>query len=112
MLQRILKVLAGLGAAFSALFYVLMKQAKDEQKIEHAEARAEKAEQTAETVQEVHEAEKAVVEKLMEEKKEDEKLVEKVHSGDSLESFDAGLDLLRKQAERGSKRNTRSGESG
>ena len=111
MLQKILKILAGLGAAFSAVFYVLMKQSKDEQKVEHAEVRAEKAEQTAETVQEVYKVEKAVAEKLVEEKKEDEILVEKVHSGDSLESFDAGLDLLRRQAERGNQRNSHSGKS-
>ena len=112
MIKKILAALAAIGAFFSALFYVLMKQAKDEQKIQEAELKAESAERRADAQEAARQAENAVHKKIAEQEAEDEKLNQRVHSGDTLDSFNAGLDLLRKQSERGSKRNTRAGGNG
>ena len=95
MIKKILAVLAGIGAFFSAVFYVLFKQAKDEQKQRELVARAEKAENEA-----------AVARKNAELKKEDEELAQKNHSGNKLDNFNAGLDRLRKSSQRGQERNT------
>lgn len=95
MIKKILAVLAGIGAFFSAVFYVLFKQAKDEQKIKETEVRAEKAESEA-----------AVARKNAELKKEDEELAQKSHSGNQLDNFNAGLDRLRKSSQRGQERNS------
>lgn len=112
MLKKILAALAAIGGFLSAIFYVLMKQAKTERKLEEAEARAEQAERIADTQKAAREAESAVAVKKTELEAEDEKLNQRVHSGDTLDSFNAGLDLLRKQSERGDKRNTRAGGNG
>ena len=112
MLKKILAALAAIGAFFSALFYVLMKQAKDEQKIKEAEVKAEKAQSRADVQEAARNAENAVSKKKAELEAEDEKLNQRVHSGDGLDSFNAGIDMLRKQAERGNKRNTRTGGNG
>lgn len=112
MLKKILAALAAIGAFFSALFYVLMRQAKDEQKIKEAEVKAEKAQSRADVQEAARNAENAVSKKKAELEAEDEKLIQRVHSGDTLDGFNAGLDLLRKQSERGSKRNTRAGGNG
>lgn len=112
MIKKILAALAAIGAFFSALFYVLMKQAKDEQKIQEAELKAESAERRADAQDAARQAENTVHKKIAEQEAEDEKLNQRVHSGDTLDSFNAGLDLLRKQSERGSKRNTRAGGNG
>ena len=95
MIKKLLAILAGIGAFFSAVFYVLFKQAKDEQKRDALEARAELAEQAA-----------AIAQKNAELKKEDEELAQKSHSGNQLDNFNAGLDRLRKSSERGKERNT------
>lgn len=87
MLQKILKIFAGLGAAFSAVFYVLMKQAKDEQKIE-----AKENEDLKTNLEAIQAAEEAV----REERKANEELVEKAHSGNNLDAFDACIKLLQK----------------
>lgn len=87
MFQKILKIFAGLGAAFSAVFYVLMKQAKDEQKVEAKENEALKT--NLEAVQAAEEA-------VREERKANEELVEKAHSGNNLDAFDAINQLLSK----------------
>ena len=112
MFKKILAALAAIGGFLSAIFYVLMKQAQTERKIEEAEARADQAERIADTEKAAREAESAVTVKKTELEKEDEKLSQRVHSGDTLDSFNAGLDLLRKQSERGDKRNTRAGGNG
>lgn len=112
MLKKILAALAAIGAFFSALFYVLMKQAKDEQKIKEAEVKAEQAQSRADVQEAARNAENAVSKKKAELEAEDEKLNQRVHSGDGLDSFNAGIDMLRKQAERGNKRNTRAGGNG
>ena len=112
MLKKILAALAAIGAFFSALFYVLMKQAKDEQKIKEAEVKAEKAQSRADVQEAARNAENAVSKKKAEQEAEDEELSQRVHSGDGLDSFNAGLDMLRRQAERGNKRNTRAGGNG
>lgn len=95
MIKKLLAILAGIGAFFSAVFYVLFKQAKDEQKRDALEARAEKAEEAA-----------AIAQKNAELKKEDEELANKSHSGNKLDNFNAGLDRLRKSSQRGKERNT------
>ena len=109
MLKKILAALTALGAGLSAVFYVLMKQAKDEQKVQKANAAAENAERRADAQESARKAENAVAKKRSELEAEDAKLNERVHSGDTLDGFNAGLDLLRKQSERGDKRNTRTG---
>ena len=112
MLKKILAALAAIGAFFSALFYVLMKQAKDEQKIKEAEVKAEKAQSRADVQEAARNAENVVSKKKAELEAEDEELNQRVHSGDGLDSFNAGLDMLRRQAERGNKRNTSAGGNG
>ena len=109
---KILAALAAVGAFFSAVFFVLMKQAKTEKKLEEAEVRAETAERIAESQTAARQAESAVTETKAELEKEDEKLNQRMHSGDSLDSFNAGIDMLRRQAERGDKRNSRTGSNG
>ena len=111
MLKKILATLAALGAALSAVFYVLLRQSKEERKVEEAEKRAADAERIAEAQTAAREAESAVAKKKTELEAEDEELVERAHSGDSIDSFNAGLDLLRQQSERGNKRNSRAGSS-
>ena len=93
MIKKILAALAGIGAFFSAVFYVLFKQAKDEQLL--LKDKALKAECDA-----------AIARKIAELKKEDEELAQKSHSGNQLDNFNAGLDRLRKSSQRGQKRNT------
>jgi len=87
MLKKILAVLAGIGAAFSAIFYVLFQQKKDENK-----AINEKFEDMKNNLDALAAADKA--EKEL--KKENEELVEKAHSGNSLDAFNACNDLLSK----------------
>ena len=99
MIKKILAVLAGIGAFFSAVFYVLFKQAKDEQKQQELEIRAEQAESQV-----------AVARKNAELKKEDGELAQKSHSGNELDNFNAGLDRLRKSSKRGQERNTGAGK--
>lgn len=101
MIKKILAVLAAIGAFFSAVFYVLFKQAKDEQKIQQAEAVAEKAQ-----------AEAAVAKKQTELKKEDEELAQKSHSGNKLDNFNAGINRLQNASQRGKARNAGTGNSG
>ena len=96
MMKKILAVLAAIGAFFSAVFYVLFKQAKDERA--EQEDRALKAEFDA-----------AIAQKNAELKKEDEELAQKNHSGNQLDNFNAGLDRLRKSSQRGQERNSGAG---
>lgn len=109
MIKKILAILAGVGAFFSALFYVLFKQAKDEKKYMEEHWKREEAEKQLEAERVAREAEQNVAAKKSELEKEDKKLEEQIHSGNSLDSFNAGLDMLRRQSERGNKRNSSSG---
>ena len=112
MLKKILAVLAAIGGFFSAIFYVLMKEARTERKLEEAEAEARDANRRAEAQEVARKAEEAAAKKYAETAAEDEKLNQRVHTGDGLDSFNAGLDMLRRQAERGNQRNTRAGGNG
>jgi hypothetical protein len=112
MLKKILAALAAIGAFVSALFFMLLKQAKNEQKIKDAEVKADAAERRADIQEAARKAENAVSKKKAELEAEDEELVQRVYNGDNLDGFNAGIDLLRKQSERGSKRNTRASSSG
>ena len=87
MLKKILAVLAGVGAFFSAIFFVLFKQAKEEKK-----AINEKYDNMSNNLDALAEADKA--EKEL--KKENEELVKKAHSGNSLDAFNACNELLQK----------------
>ena len=103
MIKKLLAILAGIGAFFSAvcsaIFYVLFKQAKEERA--EMEDRALKAE-----------ADAAIARKNTELKKEDEALAQKSHSGAKLDNFNAGLDRLRKSSQRGKERNTGTDNNG
>ena len=87
MLKKILAVLAGIGAAFSAIFYVLFKQANEEKKVIN-----EKYDNMNTNLDALKQGEKA--EKEL--KKENEKLQEKVNSSNNLDSFNACNELLQK----------------
>ena len=87
MLKKILAVLAGIGAAFSAIFYILFKQANEEKKVIN-----EKYDNMNTNLDALKQGEKA--EKEL--KKENEKLQEKVNSSNNLDSFNACNELLQK----------------
>ena len=102
---KILGFFSVIGAFFSAIFFVLMKQAKTEKE-------AERLASEAETFEAMFKTEKAVSNKLAQTEAEDEELNKRVHSGNNLDNFNASLDMLRKQTERGNKRNSGSDNSG
>ena len=85
MLKKIFAILAGIGAAFSAIFYVLFQQKKDENK-----AINEKFDDMKKNLDALEAAEAA--EKEL--KQVHEKLKEKAHSGNNLDSFNACNELL------------------
>ena len=87
MLKKILAVLAGIGAALSAIFYVLFQQKKDENK-----AINKKFDDMSANLDALKEAEKAEKEV----KKQNEELKEKINSGNTLNSFNACNELLSK----------------
>ena len=87
MLKKILAILAGIGAAFSAVFYVLFQQKKDENK-----AINEKYDDMKNNLDALEAAETA--EKEL--KKENEELKEKAHSSNNLDAFNACTELLQK----------------
>ena len=87
MLKKILAVLAAIGAAFSAIFYVLFQQKKDENK-----AINEKFDDMKNNLDALAEGEKA--EKEL--KKQNEELEKKVNSSNTLDSFNACNELLQK----------------
>lgn len=87
MMNKILKILATVAGFFSAIFFVLMKQAKEEQK-----AINEKYDDMSNNLEAIKEAEKAEKEV----KKENEKLEEKAHNGNNLDAFNACNELLQK----------------
>ena len=87
MLNKILAILAGVGAFFSAIFFVLFKQANEEKKVIN-----EKYDNMNTNLDALKDGEKA--EKEL--KKENEKLQEKVNSSNNLDSFNACNELLQK----------------
>lgn len=112
MVKKILAALAALGAGLSAFLFVLLRKSEDKRKVEEAEDRAANAERIADAEKAAREAENKVAKKAAEIKREDEKLDQQLHSGDNINSFNAGISMLRKQAERGSKRNSSTGSNG
>ena len=106
MLKKILAALAALGGFFSALFFVLFKKQTLERKIDEAEQKAKLAEQKTETIRELYDIQSAVHKTIADKEKEDEKALHQMHKNDGLDSFNAGLDLLRDKAETGQKRNS------
>lgn len=89
MLKKILAVLAGIGAALSALFFVLFKKEKDENK-----RREEENSEIKNNLYAVTEAEKIVNEVRKENAK---KLEEIKNSPANLDSFNAINECLSKQ---------------
>ena len=87
MLKKILAALSVLGAGAASIFYVLYKQAREEQKVIN-----DKYDDMSNNLDALKEAEKAE----MELKKENEKLKQKAHNGNTLDSFNACNDLLSK----------------
>ena len=87
MLKKILAVLAAIGAALSAVFYVLFREAKDQKK-----AIDEKYENMSDNTKALKAGE--IAENKV--KKENEELKKKINSSNTLDSFDACNDLLSK----------------
>jgi hypothetical protein len=87
MLKKILAILAAIGGVFSAIFYVLFQQKKDENK-----AINEKFDDMKNNLDALAEGEKA--EKEL--KQQNEELKEKAHSGNNLDVFNACNELLSK----------------
>ena len=87
MLKKILAVLAAFGAAFSAVLFMLFEHERKDKK-----ALQEKNKNLNNNLDALKESEKA--EKEL--KKENEKLQEKVHSSNTLDSFNACNELLQK----------------
>ena len=87
MLKQILAILAGIGAAFSAIFYVLFQQKKDENKVIN-----EKYDDMKNNLDALEAAE--IAEKEL--KKVHENLKEKAHSGNNLDAFNSCNELLSK----------------
>ena len=106
MLKKILAVLAAIGGFFSAVFFVLFKQAKLEQKIEQAEEKARLEEERAENIRQLYDIQTAVHKTIADKEKEDAEKKQKMQADNTLDSFNAGLELLRDKAESGQKRNS------
>ena len=87
MLKKILAVLAAIGTALSAVFYVLFREAKDQKK-----AIDEKYENMSDNTEALKAGE--IAENKV--KKENEELKKKINSSNTLDSFDACNDLLSK----------------
>jgi len=106
MLKKILAVLAAIGGFFSALFFVLFKQAKLEQKIDEAERKAQDAEERSENIRQLYDMQTAVHKTIKEKEQEDAENKLEMQAGNGIDSFNAGLELLRDKAETGRKRNS------
>lgn len=94
-----LKIIGFIGLFFSAVFYVLFKQKKDELKQEQLE-QAEKEKERAELLaQENAEQNKIINEALdasVKDKKEYEEQLQNAIGGNKLNNFYSGVDLLSK----------------
>lgn len=87
MLKKILSILAALGAFFSAIFYVLSRQAKEERKAEE-----EKNKYLIKNMDAVQYSEHI----RNEVKKQNEELIEKANGDNTLDAFNACNELLQK----------------
>ena len=87
MIKKILAALAAIGGVFSAVFFVLFKQAKNDR---------EAAEKENEALKYNMDAIKAADEAVTEVKKQNEELVEKAHGNNNLDAFNAVNELLSK----------------
>ena len=87
MLKKILSILAALGAFFSAIFYVLFRQAKEERKAEE-----EKNKDLIKNMDALQYSEYI----KNEGEKQNEELIEKAHGNNTLDAFNACNDLLSK----------------
>ena len=87
MLKKILAVLAAIGAALSAAFYFLFREAKDQKK-----AIDEKYENMSDNTEALKAGE--IAENKV--KKENEELKKKINSSNTLDSFNACNDILSK----------------
>lgn len=86
MIESILALLVASGSFCIAILFVMYRQAK-------AQSESGKIEKT-------------VSQSVAGQKKENEELVQKAHSDNSIDSFNAGIELLRQQAQKGTKRNS------
>lgn len=86
-MNKIIKILAAIGSLFSAIFFVLFKQAKEEQKNE-----AEKNKELIKNMDALQYSEYI----KNEVKKQNEELIEKAHGNNTLDAFNACNDLLSK----------------
>ena len=87
MLKKILSILAAIGAFFSAIFYVLFRQAKEEHKAEE-----EKNKDLIKNMDAVQYSEHI----RNEVKKQNEELIEKANGDNTLDAFNACNELLQK----------------
>lgn len=87
MIKKILAILAAIGTFFSAIFFVLFKQANEEKKAER-----EKSKNLNTNLEAVKAGDKA--EKEL--KKENEELIKQAHSGNNIDTFNACNSLLSK----------------
>ena len=87
MLKKILAVLAGIASFFAAIFYVLFQQKKDENK--KINEKFDDMKNNLDALEAAENAEKEL-------KQVHEKLKEKAHSGNNLDSFNACNELLSK----------------
>ena len=86
-MNKIIKILAAVSSLFSAIFFVLFKQAKEEQKNE-----TEKNKELIKNMDALQYSEYI----KNEVKKQNEELIEKAHGNNTLDAFNACNDLLSK----------------
>ena len=86
-IDKILVALAAIGTGLSAIFYVLMKQAKEERKSQEKKNKSLKANL---------EALAAADEAVREDRKANEELIKTVNSSNKLDAFNACNELLQK----------------
>lgn len=96
MIKKVLALFAAAGSVFAAVFYVLMKQAKEERDIVKAQAK---------TAEEERDTSRNIQKEITRQEKENEEDLQKLNSDNDLNSFNAGLNLMRKQSEKGRSRN-------
>lgn len=91
----LIKIGLGIAAFFSAIFYVLFQMKKDEKQMEELERMQKKVEQMEASKQKTE----ALNQKLNEEQTGHDELLQEAISDDSLDSFNASIDLLHKLQE-------------
>lgn len=94
MIKKLLIILSGIGAFFSAVFYVLFRQKKEEN--EQLKKESKEKTNSIEEQRKIIDAERKAVEEMNKEKKANEKLVQDSHSGNHLDNFNAGIGILSK----------------